>query len=208
MYIRIDRIIEVFKQLSEFKGNIGNENESIENKGTKKDANEQKIVQELTNFLINNRIKFVDLFNDSSDSLPHTSIKTAFAKINFPYTPDDLNQLLLFLDPTNKGSISLLSLKKLISNYRPDYFEMSFQKIDQNSFKRENSLTNKLINQPQLKVFIEKIKDYISTNKITIQEYLDKVTRTNPKYLNQKEFTDLIKSTIQVSEEKVKSYLS
>ncbi len=202
MYIRIDRIIEVFKQLSEFKGNIGNENESIENKGTKKDANEQKIVQELTNFLINNRIIFVDLFNDSSDSLPHTSIKTAFAKINFPYTPDDLNQLLLFLDPTNKGSISLSSLKKLISNYRPDYFEMPFQKIDQ------NSLTNKLINQPQLKVFIEKIKDYISTSKITIQEYLDKVTRTNPKYLNQKEFTDLIKSTIQVSEEKVKSYLS
>jgi hypothetical protein len=202
LYIRIDRIIEVFKQLSEFKGNIGNENESIENKGTKKDANEQKIVQELTNFLINNRIIFVDLFNDSSDSLPHTSIKTAFAKINFPYTPDDLNQLLLFLDPTNKGSISLSSLKKLISNYRPDYFEMPFQKIDQ------NSLTNKLINQPQLKVFIEKIKDYISTSKITIQEYLDKVTRTNPKYLNQKEFTDLIKSTIQVSEEKVKSYLS
>jgi len=203
LYIRIDRIIEVFRQLSEFKGNIGNENEPNENKGTKKEVNEQKIVQDLTNFLINNRIKFVDLFNDSSDSLPHTSIKTAFSKINFPYTPDDLNKLLLFMDPTNKGSISLSSLRKLISYYRPDYFEMPFQKVDQNSFRRENSLTNKLINHPQLKVFIENIKEYISSNKITIQEYFDKVIRTNPKYLDQKEFTDLMKSTIHVSEEKV-----
>jgi hypothetical protein len=107
------------------------------------------------------------------------------------------------MDPTNKGSISLSSLRKLISYYRPDYFEMPFQKVDQNSFRRENSLTNKLINHPQLKVFIENIKEYISSNKITIQEYFDKVIRTNPKYLDQKEFTDLMKSTIHVSEEKV-----
>jgi hypothetical protein len=52
-------------------------------------------------------------------------------------------------------------------------------------------------------VFFEKIKDYITTNKITIQEYLDKATRTNPKFLDQKEFSDLVKSTIQVSDEKV-----
>lgn len=206
MYIRIDRVLEVFRQLSDFKGNIGNEVDSNDNKSNKSELPEGKIVKELTNFLVNNRIKFVDLFNDTLDTLPHSVIKTSFTKINFPYTPDDLNQLLLYMDPTNKGSISLSSLKKLISNYSPDYFEMPYQKIDQNSMRRGNSLTNKKMSQPQLKSLIDKINEYISSNKITTQEYFDKYNRTEQKYLNKNEFTNLIKSTVQVTEEKVINY--
>lgn len=206
MYIRIDRVLEVFRQLSDFKGNIGNEVDSNDNKSNKSELPEGKIVKELTNFLVNNRIKFVDLFNDTLDTLPHSVIKTSFTKINFPYTPDDLNQLLLYMDPTNKGSISLSSLKKLISNYSPDYFEMPYQKIDQNSMRRGNSLTNKKMSQPQLKALIDKINEYISSNKITTQEYFDKYNRTEQKYLNKSEFTNLIKSTVQVTEEKVINY--
>lgn len=204
MYIRIERIIEVFKQLSDFKGNIGNENDLNDNNVSKKEAHENKLIKDLTNFLINHRIKFSDLFNTTSDGIPHNNLKTAFTQINFPYTPDDFNKLLLTLDPTNKGSVSISAIKKLISNHRPEYFEMPFHKIDQNSYRRENSLSNKLIAQPQLKNIIDKINEYISKNKITIQEYFSKINRMNPNYLNQKEFIDLVKGTVQ-SEEKVYS---
>lgn len=204
MYIRIDRIIEVFKQLSESKVNIGNESELAQ---VKKDTSEEKLMRDLTNFLINKRVKFIDLFKSSSDAISHSSLKSAFALINFPYNPEDLNKLLLSMDPTNRGSISIISIKNMIINFRTDYFEMPFNKIDTDSMRKQNSQTSRMISQPQLKSIIDKINEYILKNKLLINEFFSKVNRKNPNFLNEKELIELIKSTISSTEEKVRDYI-
>ena len=100
MYIRIERIVEVFKELSDSKANIGNEKELLIYQN-KQDSSEELFIKNLTIFLINNRIKFDNFFNSSTDSISHSSLKTIFSQINFPYNPEDLNKLLLSMDTTN-----------------------------------------------------------------------------------------------------------
>ena len=202
MYIRIERIVEVFKELSDSKANIGNEKELLIYQN-KQDSSEELFIKNLTIFLINNRIKFDNFFNSSTDSISHSSLKTIFSQINFPYNPEDLNKLLLSMDTTNKGSISLMNLKKLISNANPSYFDMPFQKIDQDLLRKENSLTSRMINQPQLKALIDKINEFILKNKLTIQEYFNKVSHTTSNFISENELRELIKSTIQVTNDKV-----
>lgn len=202
MYIRIERIVEVFKELSDSKANIGNEKELLIYQN-KQDSSEELFIKNLTIFLINNRIKFDNFFNSSTDSISHSSLKTIFSQINFPYNPEDLNKLLLSMDTTNKGSISLMNLKKLISNANPGYFDMPFQKIDQDLLRKENSLTSRMINQPQLKALIDKINEFILKNKLTIQEYFNKVSHTTSNFISENELRELIKSTIQVTNDKV-----
>ena len=202
MYIRIERIVEVFKELSDSKANIGNEKELLIYQN-KQDSSEELFIKNLTIFLITNRIKFDNFFNSSTDSISHSSLKTIFSQINFPYNPEDLNKLLLSMDTTNKGSISLMNLKKLISNANPSYFDMPFQKIDQDLLRKENSLTSRMINQPQLKALIDKINEFILKNKLTIQEYFNKVSHTTSNFISENELRELIKSTIQVTNDKV-----
>ena len=207
LYIRIERIVEVFKQLSEFKGNIGSESTLNTNQKVKTELPEEKFMKEFTNFLINNRIKFTDLFNTKSDTISHDVLKNACAMINFQYNSEDFNKLLLYLDSYNKGTINIVAIKKMITNYCPDYFEKPFQKIDKTAIKNENSLSKASIKEPAMKIIIDQINLYIDKNKITIVEYFNKVQKMNQKFLNLIEFTQLIKTTITTVEEKVNTNL-
>jgi hypothetical protein len=80
---------------------------------------------------------------------------------------------------------------------------MPFQKIDQDLLRKDNSLTSRMINQPQLKALIDKINEFILKNKLTIQEYFNKVSHTTSNFISENELRELIKSTIQVTNDKV-----
>lgn len=163
--------------------------ESIQTTQKKPETPEEKIMRDFSFYILNNRVKFSDIFNPKNEVVTHAQVKTAFTSIKFPFNLEDLNRLLLFLDPYNSGKINLVAIKKFIKDYCPDYFDKQFHNTHEKVLKREFSLSNKILSHPHLKNIIDSVNDFISNNKLKVEDFFNK---TGKKELNEKEFVDLI----------------
>jgi len=159
------------------------------------------ILKEFAKYLINNRIKFTSIFpmineinHEKSQLVTIYDFQNCFRLAKYPISPDDINLLTKYFDPYNKNTISYETIKSHINKFEPTYFTMPFQLVNQAEIKKNYSLVSKINQNPKLVEIINLLNAYIQTNKLTLDEFTLKISKTG--LIKRMEFVQAILDTV------------
>ena len=139
-------------------------------------------------YINNNRIPFNKMFPSIklNNVIPNQTISKfdleyAFKNANYPISNNDALIILQKFDPLARNTIKVDDLKNEISKYEPKYFNENFQNKNQvsSAINQSNLPLNKTLATNSAMNGFNKIKNYLSNNKISAQQYFSTVLNKN-----------------------------